>query len=165
MADWEDKLNAILANPQAMDQIASIARAFTGGEGAPETDSPTPPDPDTEPRTSKEPASDAPPPEELPDLSALLSLLKGAGGEGESPLAALGDLDPKLIQKALSLYTAYSAGDDRKVALLNALKPYLKEKRYARVDRAIQIAKLSRVIRAAFTLFRGGDEEGGEDRV
>ena len=45
------------------------------------------------------------------------------------------------------------------VALLIALQPFLREERHAKVDKAIQIAKLSRLIRIALESFRkGGDD-------
>ena len=81
-----------------------------------------------------------------------------SGGTG-SPLSALGDLDPRLIQTAVALFSEYSATDDRKIALLTAMKPFLKPERYAKVDKAVQIARLSRVIRAAFQLFKKSGEE------
>ena len=77
-----------------------------------------------------------------------------------NPLSLLGDLDPALIQKALRLFSEYRSTDDRKVALLNALKPFLKEERLAKLDQAVQIAKLSRLIRTAFLLFQ---KEGSDD--
>ena len=46
--------------------------------------------------------------------------------------------------------------------LLAALRPFVKEERFAKVDRAIQVAKLSRVIRVAFQLFKEG---GGQEHV
>ena len=45
------------------------------------------------------------------------------------------------------------------IALLTAMKPFLKPERYAKVDKAVQIARLSRVIRAAFQLFKKSGEE------
>ena len=60
----------------------------------------------------------------------------------------------------MTLFSEYSATDDRKIALLAALKPFLKEERYAKMDRAIQIAKLSRVIRVAFQLFKKEGQDG-----
>ena len=81
-----------------------------------------------------------------------------SGGTG-SPLSALGDLDPRLIQTAVALFSEYSATDDRKIALLTAMKPFLKPERYAKVDKAVQIARRSRVIRAAFQLFKKSGEE------
>ena len=59
-----------------------------------------------------------------------------AGTGGESPLSALGSMDPKLLQAAVTLFSEYSAPDDQKTALLNALKPYLKPERQAQVDKA-----------------------------
>ena len=152
MAEFEEKLNAILGDPEAMGQIVSIAKALTG-ETASSGTSP-----------AQEPAGEAAsPPEEaasspLPDLSPLLGLLGGSDGDA-NPLSVLGDLDPRLIQAALTLFAEYSASDDRKAALLNALRPFLKETRRAKVDQAVKIARLARVIRVAFQLFKGGGEE------
>ena len=143
MAEFEEKLNSILSDPAAMGQIAALAQALSDPKGP-------------------EPASDSPPPSGAgpgpadagggPQLSALLGALGGG----------LGDLDPQLIQTALGLLAAYGAGDDRRVALLTALKPFLKPERQAKLDRAIQIARLTRVIRAGFQLFEkhGGEEAG-----
>ena len=159
MAELEEKLNAILGNPEAMGQIVSIAKALSGGE-----EEAPPPEPDAEPEEEPSGSPSAAGPddgERQPDWGALLGLLGGGEG-GDSPLSLLGSLDPKLIQSALTLFSEYSASDDRKVALLSALKPFLREERRSKVDRAIQIAKLSRVIRVAFQLFR---KEGGQEDV
>lgn len=149
MAEFEDKLNAILGDPEAMGQIVSIAKALTGeGDSAPAQTPPAAPE-----------APPDPPPGGQPDWQSILGLLGG----GDSPLSALGDLDPKLIQAAVTLFSEYSATDDRKVALLNALKPFLKPERQAKIDRAMQLARLSRVIRVAFRLFQANREEGAAD--
>ena len=137
MAEFEEKLNAILSDPQAMGQIASLAQALTG----------------------EHTGESAPPP--AADWSALLGML-GGGGDS-NPLSALSELDPQLLQAGLRLFSEYSATDDRKVALLNALKPFVKPERYAKVDKAVQIAKLARVIRVAFQLFQSRREEGKDD--
>lgn len=149
MAEFEEKLNAILGNPGAMDQIVSIAKALTG-----ETEDAAPPQ---EPPTRREQPSpehkDAPP----EDWSALLGLL--GGGDGGNPLSALGELDPQLIRTAIALFSEYSATDDRKAALLNALRPFLKEARREKIDKAVRIARLARVIRVALQLFRGKNQD------
>ena len=90
-------------------------------------------------------ASNAAPP---PDLGGLLTAFTG----GESP-------DPRLLKLGGRLLSEWSRPDDRRTALLAALRPYVKPERYAKVDRAIQIAKLSRLIRVALSALR----EGGED--
>ena len=96
------------------------------------------------------------------DWSSLLGLL-GGNGEDSTPLSALAGLDPRLLQAGIRLFSEYSAADDRKVALLTALKPFVKPERYAKVDRAVQIAKLARVIRVAFQLFQDSREEEKRD--
>lgn len=160
MAEFEDKLNAILADPEAMGQIVSIAKALTGrsflvrGRHAPAGGTP-PEAPAASPAPAEEPEAPAP---------ARLGGRAGHAGQPEQrrhgqPLSALGDLDPRLIQTAVALFSEYSATDDRKIALLTAMKPFLKPERYAKVDKAVQIARLSRVIRAAFQLFKKSGEE------
>lgn len=172
MAELEEKLNAILGNPEAMGQIVSIAKALTGESGeeppAPQeggsgTAEYSPVEPPVEAASGPAPSQDG----GGPDWGSIMALLSGFSGGGNgsagdaasNPLGALGNLDPRLIQTAVTLFSEYSATDDRKIALLAALKPFLKEERYAKMDRAIQIAKLSRVIRVAFQLFK---KEGGE---
>ena len=152
MAEFEDKLNAILGDPEAMGQIVSIARALTGGSESTDSDPlPTPSVPAESPAGQGADTGQ-------PDWSALLGLLGGGGDKG-SPLSALGDLDPRLIQVAMTLFSEYSATDDNKTALLNALRPFLKEERRAKIDQAVKIARLARVIRVAFQLFKGNGEE------
>ena len=76
----------------------------------------------------------------------------------------LGSLDPKMLSAAASLIGQFNSGeDDRRVALLTALRPFVKERRYAKLDRAIQIAKLSRLIRSGLELFRAQRESARED--
>ena len=116
MAEFEEKLNAILNDPQAMGQILSAAKALSGQEESPPADPETP--------LPEEPAGD--------------------------PLSALGQLDPRLLQVGMRLLSEYTGSDDRKTALLEALKPFLRPERRAKVDQAVKIARLSRVIRTAF---------------
>ena len=147
MSELEDKLSAILGNPQAMSQIMSLAQSLGGGSAAP-----APP-----PREQT-----APPPQEIaperqkplsgqsaPDLSALLGGLSGGNG-----------LDPKLMAMAGRIMEEYQSGDDGKAALLQALRPFVKERRYAKLDKAVQIARLSRVIRVALDALKGGGAAG-----
>lgn len=103
-------------------------------------------------------------------MSQIMALAKslGGGGAAESPpppAPALepaapaapsgGGIDPRLLSMAAKLAGAYSeAGDDRRVALLTALRPFVKEERHAKLDKAIQIARLTRVVRTALDSFR-----------
>lgn len=146
MAEFEEKLNSILGNPEAMGQIVNIAKALTAGSGEtvpPATPKPDPIEADYVPVEGGEEA-------DTPE-----------GDFASNPLSALGELDPRLIGAAMRLFAEYSNTDERKTALLSALKPFLKEERLAKVDKAVQIAKLSRVIRVAFRMFKeGGDDHG-----
>lgn len=125
MGEFESKLETILNNPQAMEQIMSLARSLGGGT-QPARDAPPPPEP-------------APPPPPAP---------------APEPMG----LDPRLLSGMASLLGQYNSGDDQRVALLNALRPFVKEQRYAKIDKAIQIAKLSRMIRMGLELFRAKED-------
>ena len=125
MAELEEKLNAILNDPQAMGQILTVAKALSGQ--------------DEENGASIE--TDVP------------------ADSSSDPLSALGQLDPKLVQLGMRLLSDYSMGDDRNTALLEALKPFLRPERQAKVDQAVRIARLTKVIRTAFQFFREQREE------
>lgn len=133
MAQWEEQLNQILGDPQAMEQIMSLAQSLSGKR--------------------EEQAPDHGPDPEEPQAEAADS----------SPLSALSGLDPKLLQMGMGLLSEYSAQDDKKTALLAALKPFLKPERQEKMDQAVRIARLTRVIRAALRMFRDRGEE--EDHV
>lgn len=167
MAEFEDKLSALLGNPEAMEKIAALASSMSsGGEKSPEPEQTVPPDEalsGDSPPEEGEPEENPPAasPESQVDLSGILELLGGLSGSG-SPISLLGDLDPSFLKKAMGLFSEYGTGDDRRVGLLCALRPFVKETRQAKVDRAIQVAKLSRVIRIAFRFLK---KEGEDEHV
>ena len=112
MAEFDDKLNSLLSNPDAMSQIMQLAQSLSG-----ETASAAPP-----------PTQPAPPPEASP--SGLLSALTGGGDP-----SLLMKLLP-LIQEL------GSGQDSPARTLLYALRPYLKPERQEKVERALQLARL-----------------------
>lgn len=132
MDDFEEKLNTILSSPETMGQIMALANSLSGQPGQ------SPPEP--APPSEGENASPAPP------------------SGGENPLGLLQSIDPAMIQKIMNLYGEYMRGGDEKVALLQAMRPFLREERQSRLDKAIQIARISRVIQAALKQFRGGND-------
>ena len=164
MSELEEKLESILGNPQAMSQIMSLAQSLN--LGGPGTNSPDqaqtqpqaqdqPPEqasgPAPDPQSGAESSSPAPAP---PAASA------GTGGGLGNMLGALGSLDAGTLSAAASLIGQFSdGGDDRRTALLTALRPFVREERYAKLDKAIQIAKLSRMIRSGLDLFRARKED------
>lgn len=161
MGELEEKLENILGNPQAMAQIMSLAQSLNlGGPGnaAPPQQSQDQGRQQGEhqgaaPGQPPEGEANAPPP---PPASPAPS----GGGLG-GMLGALGSLDPGTLSAAASLIGQFNdGGDDRRTALLNALRPFVREERYAKLDKAIQIAKLSRLIRSGLELLRARKEDG-----
>lgn len=74
-------------------------------------------------------------------------------------LSSLGEsLNPKIIAE-LGKIISDKGGKDSKRALLEAMKPYLAEKRRKKMDQAIQIAKLARLAEVVFAE-SGGDHDG-----
>ena len=140
MAEFDEKLNAILGNQEAMAQIMSLARSLSG-DG---------PEEHSEHRDQEEGEPDG---EETayhdtqgaqPDLSSML-----------------GQIDPALLRTGMEVIRQVQSTEDRNAALLQALRPFLREERRGRLDRAIQSARMTRMIRAAITaLGERGQEEG-----
>lgn len=138
MSEFDDKLNAILSSPDTMNQIMSIANSLSAGSSTPPPSENQAPPPPAVPTQGAAPAL---------NLGGLASLLGG----GDSPLSGL---DPGMLEKAMELFQEYQREDDEKAALLTAIRPFLREERGAKIDRVIQVTKLSRVIKLAMKLFR-----------
>lgn len=135
MAEFEDKLNSILGNQAAMNQIMALARSLSGEQAPP----PALEAPAEKPEESTyAPAAEA---AEQPDLSAML-----------------GQIDPKMLQVGMDIIRQVQSTEDRNTALLNALRPFLREEKQARLDRAMHLARMTKLIRAALGALRG--EEG-----
>ena len=134
MGEFEEKLQSILGNQEAMGQIMSIAQALGSGQEQDQT-----PDRTQDAEIQSAPSEGGTP--AGPDLSALL-----------------GNVDPRMLQLGMRLLSEYNNQDERKVALLTALRPFVKAERYAKVDKAVQIARMAHVIRAALDVFQKGDE-------
>ena len=133
MAEFDDKLNALLSNPGAMEQIMQMAQSLIGGSGGADSGAPPAPPPDT----GAVPPSPPPPPS--PPQGA-------AGGLDFSALSGLGGLDPKLLAGALPILRELGSAQDHQARdLLFALRPYLKPERQDKVERALQLARLFRV--------------------
>ena len=138
MSEFEDKLNAILGNRDAMGQIMALAQSLGGQGEKGNQNRPDDEDGYVPVWQQEQPQAAA---ENPPDLSAVL-----------------GNIDPQMMQMGMRLLQEYNRDDDRNAALLRALRPFVKEERYAKVDRAVQIARLSRVIRILFDAVK---EKGG----
>ncbi len=138
MSDFEDKINQVLSSPDTMEQIMSIARSLGVGNNQPAPSS----EPEPDPTESVQPSPS------IPNLSSLLG--NGSGDDG--------GIDPKITTILLRVASAWNEPNDQKVALLNALRPFLKKERAEKIQKAMQIAKMSRVIRIALDVLKGGDD-------
>ena len=81
--------------------------------------------------------------------------LSGALSGNQSGSSSLPELDPALLKRVSALMSSGEGSSDKR-ALLEAMRPYLSEKRRQKMDKALQIARLARIARIAM-----GDE-GGE---
>lgn len=125
MGEFEEKLNSILGDQQAMGQIMALAQSL--GKSSPQEEQE-----DTPPSQSSDDA---------PDLSQLM-----------------GSIDPKMMQLGMRLMREYQQDDSQNTALLQALRPYLREERRSRLDKAVQIAKMSRLLRVALGSLGKGED-------
>lgn len=121
LAEFDEKLNSILSNPDAMSQIMQLAQSLSGGqEQAPP---PPPPPQPQQPQQQPAPRSSAP-------AQDILSSLTGG-------------LDPKLLTRLLPVIQELGGQQDSNArALLYALRPYLRADRQEKVERALQLARL-----------------------
>lgn len=128
MSDFEEKLNAILSNPEAMGQVMNLAQSLNlggGGEASGDGGEPNPP-----PQASQNNAAPS---------GGVADNLAGLGG-------LLGQIDPKLIGRLLPLAGELAGGgNDERMQLLYALRPFLKPERRDKVERAAKTARLIHV--------------------
>ena len=132
MAEFDDKLNSILSNPDAMAQIMQLAQSLSGGTEGGAPGAPPPPPPHTGGIATGHSPHPAPAPSQAPPPS------------GGDPLSALaGGLDPQLLLRFLPLLRELGGQQDSNARqLLYALRPYLKPERQEKVERALQLARL-----------------------
>ena len=99
-------------------------------------------------------------PEQMAQISSLAqSLMGGAGGQSPSSpegLAAMaetlsgnGNAPNSALLRKLSGLLGQSGADDEKRALLEAMKPYLSEKRRGKLDRAMKLTRMAHLARLA----------------
>ena len=128
MSEFDEKLNALLSDPDRMAQIMQMAQSLSGAAAPPP---PTPPP--TRPETTSTP----------PVGTDILSSLTGG-------------IDPQLLTRLLPLIRELGSDSGSGArALLYALRPYLKQERQERVERALQLAKLLHIGRKVLTNLEG----------
>lgn len=116
MADFDQQLNNILSNPDAMAQIMQLAQSL-GGQG--------------------ESASPPPPQQQAPQPAPAPS------GSGNILSSLTSGIDSSLLLKLMPLLQELGGQKDSQARqLLYALRPYLKAERQEKVERALQLARL-----------------------
>ena len=125
MAEFDDKLNSLLSNPEAMAQIMQMAQSLSGGQAQQVPQAP--------------PQQPSPPPPPPP--------VQQAASPGGNPLAALsgltGGMDTAMLTKLLPLIQELGSQNDSNARqLLYALRPYLKPDRQEKIERALQLSRL-----------------------
>lgn len=117
MAELDEKLNALLSDPNSMAQIMQMAQQLSATMGA--SASPSPPTAAAPPAApTAQTASQAPAP------------------------SLLGGIDPQVVARFLPLLQEYSRSSSQTMQLLYALRPFLKESKQDKVERAARLARL-----------------------
>ena len=96
-------------------------------------------------------------PKEMERFAGFAKSLMGCGEPGPEEKRAP-DFDPGLLKKISGLMDGGRNSKDTK--LLEAMRPYLSEKRRSKMDRAMKIARLAGLAELAAGEF-GGDDDGG----
>lgn len=133
MSELEERLGSILGDPEQMAQIQSLAQSLMGS-------------------LSGEPGSEGPGssgPSGGSGSDGLLGSLLGGPGAGGGP-------DSALLGKLGGLLSR-SGEDRRERALLEAMRPYLSEKRQGKLDRAMRLTRMAKLAKLAM-----GELEDGE---
>lgn len=112
MAELDEKLNTLLSDPNSMAQIMQMAQQLSVTMGGGTDNAP--------------PAQQPPPPPAAPPAA----------------LPPLGVLDPQVLARFLPLLQEYSRSNSQTMQLLYALRPFLKESKQDKVERAARLARL-----------------------
>lgn len=128
MASLEDNLNQLLSDPNAMEQIFSLAGKLGMSS-----------EPSGEPEAEEQPLSEREP--EAAELSQPLFGAEGLGGLG----------------KLLEIFQGSQQTAQEADALLDALRPFLRQERQEKLDRARRLSSFSRAARQAYRLWKEGE--------
>lgn len=126
MSELQDKLNSLLSDPAGMAQVVQLAQQLSST---------------MEPSAAPTPQSGAPTPPPSPN---------------PPPSTALpGGIDLGTVSRFLPMVQALSSDQSHSMQLLNALRPYLKEEKQGKVERAARLARLITVGKRFLTEWEG----------
>ncbi|MCL2082331.1 MAG: hypothetical protein FWH04_03720 [Oscillospiraceae bacterium] len=132
MDGFDEKIQKILNDPGALASIAQFAKGLNLNQN----DTTASPEAHAEKKSAQE-ANSAP---------------GGLGGITE----ILGDIDPKMLRGLGEIMGELQGKDDRRIALLSALKPYVRAERRSKMDRAAQIVTIAKAMRRGWGILGGG---------
>lgn len=121
--DMTGKIMEILSNPEMMKKISDVMGSLGGG-GAQNAQTPSP---------SQSTDSNG---GGTGDLSSSMNALFGADSAKETS---------ELAANAKKMINTLNHTDDRRINLLNAIKPYMRESRASGVDKAVRLLRLTKL--------------------
>lgn len=137
MDDLTQQLNQFLQNPDSMRQLQSML----GSLGLSRNASPAPPQPEAAP--AQPPAAPA---ADLSALAGALSALGGGGSQASSPPPAPARPDTLAMVTKLAPLLGRINQEDDSTRLLRALRPLLSGPRQQKIDEAVKILQLMRLL-------------------
>ena len=126
MSELQDKLNSLLSDPAGMAQVVQLAQQLSSTMER--SAAPTP-----------QSGAPTPPPSPNPPPSTALP----------------GGIDLSTVSRFLPMLQALSSDQSHSMQLLNALRPYLKEEKQGKVERAARLARLITVGKRFLTEWEG----------
>lgn len=131
MSELQDKLNSLLSDPAGMAQVVQLAQQLSSTMDPPAA-------------LSNQAAAPNPGPPPAPP-----------GQSPANPGSLLGGIDLNTVSKFLPMLQALSSDQSHSMQLLNALRPYLKEEKQGKVERAARLARLITVGKRFLTEWEG----------
>ena len=149
MDDLASKLGELLGNPESLERIKALAGMLGGGGTAPLPAQEAPAQ--SAPKPAAEPAFG---PESMEKLRALAGMLGGAAQSTPSSTQSAPEPDADMMRTVMRLAPMLSRArqEDDSTRLLRALRPFLGEARRKKLDEAIKLMQLVRMV----PFLRGG---------
>lgn len=86
-------------------------------------------------------------PQQMEKITKLAqSILSGTGANESAPSSENGGFDPAMLSRLAGLMSQEGGKEEK---MLEAMSPYLSEKRRGKMNRALKIAKIARIARIA----------------
>ncbi len=142
MDDLASRLGELLGNPESLERIKALAGMLGGGETAPL------PAQEAPAQSAPKPAEPSFGPEGMEKLRALAGMLGGAAQSSPSSAQSAPEPDADMMGMVMRLAPMLSRArqEDDSTRLLRALRPFLGEARRKKLDEAIKLMQLVRMV-------------------